>query len=208
MTVHERAVAATVEWRTPASLFDRLGGVTFDLDPASAPGDVVPARSRFDKAADGLAHEWTGHVWLNPPYGPAGVRFIDRMIAHGDGLLLLPSRTETAAYQRCLDAADVVCLLRDRLWFTRSDGFRGRSSFGSTLFAFGDWAGYILLRADLGWTMFISLWASRPLALDQTLPAAGETGDAGTRASDQGAPSVPAGILPAAVSKSAVAGTT
>jgi hypothetical protein len=32
--------------------------------------------------------------------------------------------------------------------------------------------------------------ASRPLALDQTLPAAGETGDAGTRASDQGAPSV------------------
>jgi hypothetical protein len=50
--------------------------------------------------------------------------------------------------------------------------------------------------------------ASRPLALDQTLPAAGETGDAGTRASDQGAPSVPAGILPAAVTKSAVAGTT
>jgi hypothetical protein len=49
--------------------------------------------------------------------------------------------------------------------------------------------------------------ASRPLALDQTLPAAGETGDAGTRASDQGAPSVPAGIMPAA-DHPTVAGTT
>jgi hypothetical protein len=171
VTIHEASVGATVEWYTPASLFDalgigpaapdpepmgwmRAGHIEFDLDPAAAPEGHghVPARWFMRPPSDGTEMRWFGHVWLNPPYGPAGLPFIDRMIEHRDGLLLLPSRTETAAYQRCLIAADAVCLLRDRLWFTRSDGYTGRSSFGSTLFAFGEWAAAILIRADLGWT--------------------------------------------------------
>lgn len=150
MTVHEAPVGATVEWYTPTVLFEALG-VRFDLDPAGAADAPVPADFTYTKAHDGLAHYWYGHVWLNPPYGPAGVAFIDRMIAHGDGLMLLPSRTETAAYQRALTAADAVCLLRNRLWFVRDDGMTGRSSFGSTLFAFGPWAVRVLRNADLGW---------------------------------------------------------
>lgn len=152
VTIHERPVGATVEWYTPAGLFDALG-VTFDLDPAASPSPYacVPTAESFHRIHDGLAQDWSGHVWLNPPYGPAAVRFIDRMLAHGDGLLLLPSRTETAAYQRALVSSDAVCLLRDRLWFVRNDGTTGRSSFGSTLFAFGRWAVDVLKRADLGW---------------------------------------------------------
>lgn len=150
--IHERAVGATVEWYTPKSLFDALGA-TFDLDPAGAPAGHapwVPARRIRTAIADGLSIEWEGHVWLNPPYGPAAVPFIDRMIVHGDGLLLLPSRTETVAYQRALGSADAVCFLRDRLWFVRNDGVTGRSSFGSTLFALGEWAVARLRTADLG----------------------------------------------------------
>ena len=156
MTVHEAAVGATVEWYTPASLFDALGA-TFDVDPAGTRSTLacVPARRILTREDDGLsatnAHEWHGHVWLNPPYGPAGVEFVDRMIVHGDGLMLLPSRTETTAYQRALYAATAICLLRDRLWFVRDDGTTGRSSFGSTLFAFGEWAYSVLNRVDLGW---------------------------------------------------------
>ncbi len=151
--IHEKPVGASVEWYTPRSLFDALG-VRFDLDPAAAAGAPVPADTTYNKAYDGLAHPWFGHVWLNPPYGPAAIPFIDRMIAHGDGLLLLPSRTETAAYQRCLAAASpgAVCFLRERLWFVRDDGVTGRSSFGSTLFAFGEWAAWVLIDADLGYT--------------------------------------------------------
>jgi hypothetical protein len=151
MTVHERPVGATSEWFTPPELFEALGA-EFDLDPAGAPSgyaEWVPARRIRTK----INIPWSGHVWLNPPYGPAAVEFTNRMIEHDDGLLLLPSRTETAIYQRALVAATAVCLLRERLWFIRSDGFRGRSSFGSTLFAFGDWAASILHRADLGWTI-------------------------------------------------------
>lgn len=177
MTVHERPVGATVEWYTPPELFAALGA-RFDLDPASPcpPVPWVPAntfycseKGRHERGAQSIAQpalgypapprhdgrlfseSWNGHVWLNPPYGPAGVALIDRMTEHGDGLLLLPSRTETAVYQRALAAADVVCLLRDRLWFVRDDGFKGRSSFGSTLFAFGEWAADVLRRSDLGW---------------------------------------------------------
>lgn len=151
MTVHEKAVGATVEWYTPTSLFAALGA-WFDLDPAGSPSPLarVPATETYHRLHDGLAQEWTGHVWLNPPYGPAGVAFVDRMIEHNDGLLLLPSRTETAAYQRALEAARLTCFLRDRLWFVRDDGYTGRSSFGSTLFAFGSWAYDVLLRSELG----------------------------------------------------------
>lgn len=150
MTVHERPVGATVEWYTPPGLFDALG-LRFDLDPASPnpPVPWVPA-SRF-MWADGDTLPWEGRVWLNPPYGPAAVRFIDRMIAHGHGLMLLPARTETAAFQRAAEAADLVCFLRDRLHFIRDDGFQARSSFGSALLAYGWDCAAALIRADLGY---------------------------------------------------------
>lgn len=158
MTVHERAVGATVEWYTPPTLFDRLG-LEFDLDPASPGASVVPwvpASRHFTREDDGLAQPWKGRVWLNPPYGPAGVRFIDRMIEHANGLMLLPARTETAAFQRAAQAADVICFLRDRLHFIRDDGFQARSSFGSALLAWGAWGDWRLSdaiwRADLGLT--------------------------------------------------------
>lgn len=163
MSAHERPVGATVEWYTPPELFARLGA-TFDLDPAASFGAPwVPARQFIVKADDGLAGPWAGHVWLNPPYGPAAAAFVDRMIQHGDGLLLLPSRTETIAYQRCLDAATTTCFLRDRLHFIRNDGFQARSSFGSTLFAFGSWAANVLVQADLGHTT--TDWLVRDIAL-------------------------------------------
>lgn len=153
MTVHEPAVGATVEWYTPKSLFDSLG-VTFDLDPAGTYSRYasVPAPYVYTRDHDGLERRWWGHVWLNPPYGRQAVPFVDRMITHGDGLLLLPSRTETAVYQRALRQASTTCFLRDRLWFVREDGHTGRWSFGSTLFAFGPWADKALRRADLGYT--------------------------------------------------------
>ena len=152
MTVHEAPVGATVEWYTPPELFERLG-LRFDLDPASpASGPVpwVPASKFFTPLDDGAAQPWEGRVWLNPPYGPDAARFVDRMIAHGNGMLLLASRTETRSYQRALGAATVTCLLAERLHFVREDGFKWRSSFGSTLFAFGPECAAALLASGLG----------------------------------------------------------
>jgi hypothetical protein len=152
MTVHEKPVGATVEWYTPPELFAKLD-LEFDLDPASPnpPVPWVPA-ARF-MWQDGHTLPWTGRVWLNPPYGPKAVPFVERMIAHGDGMLLLPARTETRAFQRAATEAKAVCFLRERLWFKRADGFQARSSFGSVLFAFGWDCWYALQTADLGFTV-------------------------------------------------------
>lgn len=154
MTVHESPVGASVEWYTPPSLFEALG-LTFDTDPASPfpPVPWVPAGHFIWE--NGETEPWDGRVWLNPPYGPAAVAFVDRMIEHGDGLLLLPSRTETKLFQRAARQASRVVFLSDRLHFVRPDGHQARSSFASVLMAFGDDAELLsaLDRANLGWTV-------------------------------------------------------
>lgn len=61
---------AGVEWGTPeyvvSPLSDALDG--FDLDPASGAEPVPYADERYTVEDDGLAQDWFGDVWLNPPY--------------------------------------------------------------------------------------------------------------------------------------------
>lgn len=150
---HETPVGATTEWYTPPELFERLG-LTFDLDPASplsGPVAWVPAKRFYSPADDGLAQPWEGRVWLNPPYGPTAPAFIRKMVEHRDGLLLIPARTETRAFQHAAARADAVCFMRDRLHHIREDGFQARSSFASVLMAFGAHSALTLRDADLGW---------------------------------------------------------
>lgn len=155
MTVHEQPFGETREWYTPPEIFAVLG-LRFHLDPASpmaGPVPWVPADKFYSPRDNGLIAPWSGRVWLNPPYGPAAPAFIQRMVAHGYGMLLVPARTETRWFQHAATAADAVCFLRERLWFTRADGFRGRSSHASVLMGFGSECATALNRADLGWTV-------------------------------------------------------
>lgn len=173
---HERPDSASREWLTPPSLFEALG-LTFDLDPASpAEGPVpwVPARSFIAPPRDGAAEPWEGRVWCNPPFGREAARFVLRMIRHGNGVLLLPARTETKAFQAAGWSAAAVCFLRTRLEFRRLDraldeaapalftealpergqpGSQPRAAFGSVLFAWGAESARALITADLGWTV-------------------------------------------------------
>jgi len=138
MTVHEAPVSQTVEWYTPPEFFDKMG-VNFDLDPAMPEkgADWVPADTYTRRPADGLKQPWRGRVWLNPPYGPSLPSFVDRMIEHRYGLMLVPSRTETDWFQRAATRAWYVNFLADRIHFIRDDGVQARASFGSALMAYG-----------------------------------------------------------------------
>ena len=122
--------AKTVEYETPKELFDQswdeVGG--FDMDPFCRPhhytarkvienGGTIcvpvggipdslqdsPARPRI--LEDGLAHPWSGKVWLQPPYGPflrEAVPYAVNQLECGNAELvmaLLPSKTEVRWFQ-------------------------------------------------------------------------------------------------------------
>ena len=90
----------TDEWYTPAWMF-RAIATEFDLDPCSpgVPPSSVPAKRHLTKAENGLTAEWSGSVWLNPPF--SGKRpWYERLVQHGDGIALMPARTETTTCRR------------------------------------------------------------------------------------------------------------
>lgn len=59
----------TPEWGTPQDFFDELNKeFKFTLDPCSTKENAKCKRF-FTKEDDGLSKEWTGRVFMNPPYG-------------------------------------------------------------------------------------------------------------------------------------------
>lgn len=65
------------EWYTPKRYIDAARAVLgeIDLDPASCSqaNETVKAKKYFDLNTNGLIQQWSGRVWLNPPYGTTGV---------------------------------------------------------------------------------------------------------------------------------------
>lgn len=102
----------TDERYTPQWVFDGLG-LTFDLDPASPElgGDYVPALNRYTVVDDGLARDWHGLIWLNPPFSN-GTPWADRFIAHANGVFLGPIANARWT-QDMLDRAELIWLCRD-----------------------------------------------------------------------------------------------
>lgn len=59
----------TCEWETPLPFFQQLDAVHhFTLDVCATPENAKCAEY-FTKDQDGLAQEWHGNCWMNPPYG-------------------------------------------------------------------------------------------------------------------------------------------
>lgn len=138
---HHSANPQTDEWLTPPGIVRALG--PFDLDPCAPldrPWDTAAAH--LTAADDGLDHEWSGRVWLNPPYSEVE-SWMRRLAAHGQGTALVFARTETAWwFESIWPAAAALLFLRGRLTFHRPDGTpapNGHNSGGpSVLIAYGD----------------------------------------------------------------------
>lgn len=142
------------EWYTPPNIFDALGE-TFDLDPCSPGRDkcFVPADRAYTVSDDGLTQSWDGFVWLNPPYGRGMQPWVERMLNHNNGIMLVLARTDSRWFQRAAQQASSICLMASRVRFyvestvTQSSNNAGT---GSVLFGFGARADRALERAGLG----------------------------------------------------------
>lgn len=137
---HHRAYRGrSDDWLTPPEIVRALG--PFDLDPCCPP--QMPWRTAavmIHRPADGLAAEWHGRVWLNPPYGPDTGTWLARLADHGRGTALVFARTETAMFVRQVwRRADAVRFIEGRLHFHGVDGARAAANAGgpSVLVAYG-----------------------------------------------------------------------
>jgi hypothetical protein len=132
--------STTFECYTPAEYVeaarDVLGGI--DLDPASSEeaNRTVGATEFYDQGSDGLAHDWHGRVWLNPPYGRRLTsQFVTKLVSEFDAGGVTAAITVLNAYG--FDAkwfrplfAHVLCFTDHRIQF-----YGGGPTFGS-LFAY------------------------------------------------------------------------
>lgn len=117
----------SAEWYTPPDIIDRveraLGAI--ELDPCADPKKTVPALNHLTEEDDGLTFEWSGKVFMNPPYG-AGIKvWVEKLRKHhvdGDvpeAVALVPSRTDTAWFAMLRDYPR--CFVRGRLRFSGHD---------------------------------------------------------------------------------------
>ena len=138
MGSHQSHRAQTTTWLTPLNIIDALG--PFDLDPCGYP-DWPTANRSICLPDDGLAAEWSGRVWLNPPYGAEVWTWLDRLAEHGSGTALIFARTETRGFvDQVWGKARAVMFLHGRLHFHRANGVRAEANAGapSCLVAYGE----------------------------------------------------------------------
>lgn len=128
------------DWYTPVRYVEAarrvLGGI--DLDPASCAeaNQTVQAARYFTEADDGLAQEWKGRVWLNPPYGRMAGGFIARLASQYEAghvsaavTLVSASAPSTSWFQPLWNA--VLCFTDHRIHF---NGVKGNTT--GSIFAY------------------------------------------------------------------------
>lgn len=164
MGSHQQATSGSDVWLTPPDLLAALG--QFDLDPCAAP-EPRPwptASTHIGAAEDGLRHEWSGRVWLNPPYSRADL-WLSRLAEHGCGTALIFARTETALWHRHVwPHAEAILFLRGRLHFHHQDGRRAAANAGapSVLVAYGEGDADALRNCGIP-GVIVSGWRSDPV---------------------------------------------
>lgn len=141
MGSHSSRYMKSDEWLTPPDIIRDLG--PFDLDPCSPALERRPwptAKEHYHE--NGLLLPWHGFVWCNPPYSGQEQGWFNKMVMHGNGLVLIFARTETAIWHEYLwKNADAFFFFRGRLYFHHAvTGAQANDNAGapSVLVAFGE----------------------------------------------------------------------
>lgn len=126
------------EWATPCDLFARYDAeFHFDLDVCATPENAKCARY-FTKEVDGLAQEWRGTCWMNPPYGRQIGKWIKKAYESAQNgatvVCLIPARTDTAWWHDYV-MRGAITFLRGRVYFQRN-GARSAAPFPSAVVVF------------------------------------------------------------------------
>lgn len=108
-------------WATPQYVFDILNEeFDFQLDVCADEANHKCARY-FTKEIDGLSQAWTGHCWMNLPYGREIGKWVRKAYDSAkDGAIvvcLLPARTDTSWWTEYVMRASELRFISGRLKF-------------------------------------------------------------------------------------------
>ena len=135
------------EWYTPEKFITAARKVmgSIDFDPASneIANKTVGATVYKTKDDSGLDVDWSGNVWMNPPYAQPLIRqFAEKIVEQlpniHQGIVLVNNATETKWFQHMAERASALCLISSRVKFLDPDGNPGAPLQGQVALYFGD----------------------------------------------------------------------
>jgi hypothetical protein len=130
---HQSPKMKSDEWLTPPWVLLHLG--KFDLDPCAPvkrPWDT--ATHHFTIEDDGLSKDWFGRVWLNHPFGRLAYKWLEKLRKHGNGIALVPARTETKMfYEHIWGCADSILFIQGRPHFHYVNGEKAPFNSGAPI---------------------------------------------------------------------------
>jgi phage N-6-adenine-methyltransferase len=137
--------SAENEWYTPARYIEHARAVlgAIDLDPASclAANRTVRAATFYAIDTDGLAQDWQGRVWLNPPYGRLAGDFTRKLLTNYEtgnvtaAIALVNAHcTDTGWFGGLWDHA--LCFTDHRIDFDSGERGKQSSSTHGSVFAY------------------------------------------------------------------------
>lgn len=108
-------------WSTPQDFFDKLNlEFNFTID-VCATSENAKCKKFYSIEDDGLAQEWQGVCWMNPPYGREIKHWIKKAYeSNATVVCLIPARTDTAWWHDYVMKADDIRFIRGRLKFGNS----------------------------------------------------------------------------------------
>lgn len=129
----------TDNWGTPQKLFDILNDeFHFDLDVCASVENAKCSRF-FTREVDGLAQEWTGTFWMNPPYGREIINWMKK--AHeaaeevgATGVCLIPVRSSSPWWHQYVHKAAELRFVERKVSFTGE--IKGVPFWGSAVVVF------------------------------------------------------------------------
>lgn len=173
-----------IVWLTPPGIIQALG--VFDCDPCAAPSPRPwsTAKKHIELPENGLASEWEGRVWLNPPYDETLEPWMRKMALHGNGVALTFARTETEIWQTWVwPYATAILFAQGRLVFYLPNGVpaKGNSGGPSALIAYSQSDAESLWKSGIaGAIVEVKRPRAHWISVQNTIFNGGEDGDRAT----------------------------
>jgi ParB family transcriptional regulator, chromosome partitioning protein len=135
------------EWYTPPYIIELARDVmgSIDTDPASCDlaQEWIKASVFYTLSNSGLSRNWSGNVWLNPPFNNVK-SFVPHLLTNINNLwvtqaiLLTHNCTDSRWWHMAADMAQAVCFTKGRLSFINATNNKNAAaSRGQTFMYFG-----------------------------------------------------------------------